>query len=98
MERSREDRVIVSEKAGTTRDAVDVWIERDGKTVEEAFPYQHAFVLVGAELPVKFLKSLGIKLENEWEGSFLRAAAMTLTTLAGVWFVHGQTDIIGSIS
>ena len=25
-----EDRVIVSEKAGTTRDAVDVWIERDG--------------------------------------------------------------------
>jgi GTP-binding protein len=28
---AREERVIVSEKAGTTRDAVDVWIERDGK-------------------------------------------------------------------
>ena len=28
---AKQDRVIVSEKAGTTRDAVDVWIERDGK-------------------------------------------------------------------
>ncbi len=28
---AKEDRVIVSEKAGTTRDAIDVWIERGGQ-------------------------------------------------------------------
>jgi thioredoxin reductase/polyferredoxin len=66
--------------------------ERDGKTVEEAFPYQHAFVLIGAELPVKFLKSLGIKLENEWEGSLLRSVVMVLATLFGVSLVHARAS------
>jgi thioredoxin reductase len=65
--------------------------KRDGKNVEEILSYQHAFVLIGAELPVRFLKSLGIKLENEWEGSLLRSAALVLATLAGIWLVHGQT-------
>ena len=38
---------------------------------EETVPMQHAFVLVGSEVPVRFLKSLGIKLENEWSGLLL---------------------------
>jgi thioredoxin reductase/polyferredoxin len=29
-------------------------------------PFDHAFVLAGAEAPVAFLKSLGLKLEGEW--------------------------------
>ena len=36
-------------------------------------PYDHAFVLIGADIPREFLKSLGLKMENEWEGSLLRA-------------------------
>jgi thioredoxin reductase/polyferredoxin len=31
-----------------------------------AVPCDHAFVLIGAEAPREFLKSLGIRLENEW--------------------------------
>jgi Pyruvate/2-oxoacid:ferredoxin oxidoreductase delta subunit len=38
---------------------------------------------------VKFLRSLGIRLENEWQGSLLHSAALVLATLAGVWLVHG---------
>ena len=72
-------------------------VKQDGKMVEKAVPYQHAFVLIGAELPVKFLKSLGIKLENEWEGSLLRSAALVLATLVGLSFVYGQTGA-GSLS
>ncbi len=42
---ARQERVIVSEKPGTTRDAVDVWIERDGAQwviVDTAGFTQHA--------------------------------------------------------
>jgi len=53
-------------------------------------PFDHAFVLAGAELPVRFLKSLGIKLENEWDGSVLRAFGLTLTMLLGLWFAGGH--------
>lgn len=30
-------------------------------------PYQHAFVLIGAEAPAEFLRSLGIRMENDWD-------------------------------
>jgi NosR/NirI family nitrous oxide reductase transcriptional regulator len=63
----------------------------DGQPELLSIPYQHAFVLIGAELPVAFLKSLGVKLENEWNGSLLRAAALMLATLAGLWFAGGQS-------
>lgn len=46
--------------------------------------YHHAFVLIGAELPGEFLKSLGLRLENEWTGSPLLAAALTLAAIAGL--------------
>ncbi|MFQ5654409.1 MAG: NAD(P)-binding domain-containing protein [Planctomycetota bacterium] len=57
----------------------------------------HAFVLIGAELPVSFLRSLGIKLENEWYGSIVRAAALTLGTLLGLWLLGGSTESLGSL-
>jgi len=65
---------------------------RDGGQERVAVPYDHAFVLIGADLPVAFLKSLGIQLENEWEGSLLRAAALTFLVLLGLWFAGGQAS------
>ena len=47
-------------------------------------PYDHAFVLVGADVPRDFLKSLGLKMENEWEGSVLRTIGLTLLGFIGV--------------
>ena len=51
--------------------------ENDGAKKIEELPYNHAFVLVGAELPIKFLKSVGIKMENEWSGSLWTSSALT---------------------
>ena len=50
---------------------------KDGSKNVEEHPYNHAFVLVGAELPIKFLKSAGIKMENEWNGNLWTSLAMT---------------------
>ncbi|MEK9138136.1 MAG: NAD(P)-binding domain-containing protein, partial [Bacteroidota bacterium] len=47
-------------------------------------PYDHAFVLVGADVPRDFLKSLGLKMENEWEGSILRTIGLTLLGFVGL--------------
>ncbi len=71
----------------------EVKLRLDGQKELRAVPYQHAFVLIGAELPVPFLKSLGIRLENEWNGSLLRAAALTLATLAGLWLAGGRSGV-----
>jgi thioredoxin reductase/polyferredoxin len=65
-------------------------VDRGGHQERITVPCDHAFVLIGADLPVAFLKSLGIRLENEWQGSLWRAAALTLLTLAGLWFWKGQ--------
>jgi NosR/NirI family nitrous oxide reductase transcriptional regulator len=67
----------------------------DGRAVvtvdgaDRELPFQHAFVLVGAELPVAFLKSLGIRLENEWHGSFPRMLALVAALLFGLWIFGG---------
>ena len=58
----------------------------------------HAFVLVGAEVPVKFLKSLGLRLENEWTGSLLGATIVTAALFLFVWIAGGhftETPIFG---
>ena len=60
----------------------------DGNTHTMAM--DHGFVLIGAELPVKFLKSLGIRLENEWTGSLLRSTLLTVLTFLGLWLFGGQ--------
>lgn len=59
-------------------------IEEDGSKQERSIAYDHAFVLIGAEVPRKFLKSLGLKMENEWEGSLLRSAALTFAGFLGL--------------
>ncbi|MFQ5694885.1 MAG: 4Fe-4S dicluster-binding protein, partial [Terriglobia bacterium] len=70
-------------------------LERGGRKEKLTVPCQHAFVLIGAELPVKFLRSLGLRMENEWTGSLWRAAALTLATLLGLWFLGGQASLGG---
>lgn len=57
---------------------------------ERRVELDHAFVLIGAELPVKFLKKLGIRLENEWEGSLLRATLLAVAALVGLWLFGGR--------
>ena len=52
-------------------------------------PYDHAFILIGADVPREFLKSLGIRMENEWEGSILRSVALTLLGFLGVSIFGG---------
>jgi NosR/NirI family transcriptional regulator, nitrous oxide reductase regulator len=50
-------------------------------------------VLAGSEFPGKFLKSLGLQLENEWNGSWLRAAALTLAIFLGLWVFGGKASL-----
>ena len=68
-------------------------IDRGGHQESVEVPYHHAFVLVGADVPVKFLKSLGIRLENEWTGSFLRSTVLTLAVMTGLWFLGGHAQL-----
>jgi thioredoxin reductase/polyferredoxin len=65
-------------------------VSRDGREAAREVPYDHAFVLIGADLPVAFLRSLGIRLEGDWTGSLLRSAALAALTLAGLWLYGGQ--------
>ncbi|MHC5062561.1 MAG: NAD(P)-binding domain-containing protein [Planctomycetota bacterium] len=62
---------------------------QDSKTIA----IDHAFVLIGAELPVAFLKSLGIRLENEWTGKALPALALTILSFLGLWFAGILFDV-----
>jgi polyferredoxin len=59
--------------------------------------YDHAFVLIGADVPREFLKSLGIRMENEWEGNILRAFLLTLMGFAGLWILGGAFGAAPSV-
>lgn len=59
-------------------------IDRGGSDEIRKIPCDHAFVLIGAEVPRDFLKSLGLKMENEWEGSLLRATVLALLGFMGL--------------
>ena len=61
-----------------------------GKGGERSLRTDHAFVLIGAELPIRFLKALGIRLENEWHGSLLRSTLLTVASLFALWIFGGQ--------
>ncbi|MFQ5485203.1 MAG: NAD(P)-binding domain-containing protein, partial [Desulfobacterales bacterium] len=62
-------------------------ITGNGSKETRSVPYDHAFVLIGADVPRKFLKSLGLRMENEWQGSILRSAALTLLGFTGLWIL-----------
>ncbi len=57
----------------------------------EQIPYQHAFILIGAEVPAGFLKSLGIRLENEWPGSPVSSLLLLGLAFLGSWIFGGKT-------
>jgi NosR/NirI family nitrous oxide reductase transcriptional regulator len=56
-------------------------------------PYHHAFVLIGADAPSEFLRSLGIRIENDWTGNPLVAALLALAALTGVWMFGGKAGV-----
>ncbi len=60
-------------------------VDRGGSTETRQITYNHAFVLIGADVPRQFLKSLGLRMENEWEGSILRSVMLTLAGFLGFW-------------
>ncbi|MFQ5709751.1 MAG: NAD(P)-binding domain-containing protein [bacterium] len=70
-------------------------IDRGGHDETRKIPYDHAFVLIGADVPRKFLRSLGIKMENEWEGSLLRSAALAFLGFLGLWIFGGHAAVAG---
>jgi len=57
---------------------------------ERGIPMDHAFVLIGAQPPVKFLKQLGIRMENTWDGSPLASLGLAAATLLGLWLAGGK--------
>jgi thioredoxin reductase/polyferredoxin len=60
---------------------------------EEEIPYQHAFVLIGAELPARFLQSLGIRLENAWTGNPVASLIALAAAFLGAWIYGGKTGL-----
>ena len=70
-------------------------VEEAGGRRKMELPYHHAFVLIGADAPAQFLRSLGIRLENDWTGNPLAAALLATAALAGVWLFGGKPAIPG---
>ena len=85
--------ILRSKVTGFGEQEATLKIEKDGKTTNEKVSYNHAFVLAGSEFPGQFLKSLGLRLENEWTGSLERSAALVLATLLGLWVLGGQASL-----
>ena len=66
---------------------------RQGRAENREIPCDHVFVLIGADVPRQFLKSLGLRMENEWEGRWGRASLLTFLGFLGLWFFGGQAAI-----
>ncbi|MFQ5647221.1 MAG: NAD(P)-binding domain-containing protein [bacterium] len=72
-----------------------------GQKEEREIPYDHAFVLVGAEMPVKFLKNAGIKMEGEWDKGrwiFLSWWSLLVYTIYGIKFGFWPFTLLPSSS
>ncbi len=57
--------------------------------------FDHAFVLIGADPPAEFLRSLGLRLEGDWTGSPMIAMALVVMTLLGVWLLGRKPPVAG---
>src|SRR5579864_5704003 len=58
-------------------------------------PYHHAFVLIGADAPSEFLRSLGIRLENDWTGNPWVPALLAFAALGGIWMFGAKAGVAG---
>lgn len=85
--------VLNSRVTGFGENEATLKIEKAGGITTEHVLFNHAFVLIGSEFPGRFLQSLGIRLENEWNGDWLRAVALTLAVLAGLWIFGGKVSV-----
>ncbi len=72
------------EQAGEFANAAILEIDHGGHQELRRVPIDQAFVLVGSELPVGFLRKLSLRLENEWTGSPWTALAATVASFLGV--------------
>jgi len=70
-----------------------------GEAEEVVQHFDHAFVLIGAELPTAFLKSLGVRLENEWQGKPGLALGLTAMAFVLLWLLaaFGLRDCAASV-
>ena len=96
--------ISAAEQAGKVRVVLNSQIEEFGDGTAklnikneagystEELPFHHAFVLIGAELPVRFLNKLGVRLENEWRGSLLSALGLTAAIFIGLWLFAGMLN------
>jgi NosR/NirI family transcriptional regulator, nitrous oxide reductase regulator len=60
-----------------------------------ALSCENVFVLVGASLPSAFLKSLGIQLENEWNGSPFAGVPALIAALLSAYIFSGRFTGVG---
>jgi len=79
-------------------DGVATILAKNATGVEErrAVRYDHAFVLIGADIPVDFLRGLGLRMENDWFGNLARAVALGAATLLGLWVLGGHSPLAAS--
>jgi NosR/NirI family nitrous oxide reductase transcriptional regulator len=68
-------------------------VNEGGNETSRRVAFDHAFVLIGSEFPAQFLKSLGLRLDNEWNGNWLQAARLSLATLLGLWVLGGLAPV-----
>lgn len=91
--------IFNSQVTGFVENEAMLTIAGSGSETKRRVPYDHAFVLIGAEVPREFLRSLGLRMENEWQGSLLRAATLTLLGFLGVAILGagygGSTAFLG---
>ena len=64
--------------------AAVVTVRAGTESGQRTVPYQHAFVLIGSELPVRFLKQQGLRLEGEWTGRLGPTLVLALLALVGI--------------